>query len=759
MGCAQSKATTSPSSATAPQAAACQQWLSSWGRWGWAGAAAGVGLGACCATRCLSYLHPTAPAATATTTTTTTPAVARPTTTTTTQEEGAGEGGGASGGSSSFCATTTTTTATTSTTTSSSSGAAGAGAPSGEGVAAVAPRMKYGLKAFSSPRMTGWTLSTFAFIFEKLRILRKISVWLNGGAMFNHPESIATAYTWYPMTLHPAFVPSEPIAVDDVTRIPDVTHPGFQFPNIMSYYHCYERGGSPVVMARNLLMGIAHSNEMHKLRAVVEYNAEAIMSQAQESEARWKAGRPLSVLDGVPIAIKDQLQVMGHNCGCGGPLLRVAEMDCTVAARLRRLGAIVYGMTNMSEFGLHTTGHNAHPRYGHAKNPYSPIHDTGGSSSGSAAAVAAGLGPVAIGVDGGGSIRVPSASCGLYGLKTTTGRVSSTGDMLCWGGGTVDVIGPIAANPRDCAIVLAAIAGEDLHDPATYHSPALSMLQLNRTDLSGITIGIYPEWFNDSSPRILSSCRKFLCTLERLGAEIKEIQIPWLQETRLAHSLVISTEIAACGPPRGSPFWKQMHPSSRVMCSAAADVTAYELLCAAKYRAVAIQAWDAILRQVDVVATPALGDFPPEGVRDGDALDLARYCSTAKYMFPANFTGLPAIVFPVDYSEEKGTLPIGMQIIGRAWTEDLLIRIAELASTHVTIQQPAIYYDLLGGVGPAPESTVDLDQQQHSEGSILTPPSRPYSLVEVDVTEDVKKDQTNAPDDTTTTTTETKKDQ
>jgi len=559
------------------------------------------------------------------------------------------------------------------------------------------------------PRMSGLPLYFFCGLFVRLKYLRRLVMWINGysalGDTLDFPDD---GFVWSPMHPHPAFVPETPATIDDVLKTERVDNNGFRYNTILDYHNAYYHGVSPVAVAQNLILSVSHSNAIHNLRAVVEIDSDIVMQQAQESEKRWKAGKPLSVLDGVPIPIKDQFRVLGYHYACGGLEAKQAEFEATVVSRLRRCGAIIFGMTNMSELGLNTSGVNGHPRFGTPKNPYSLSRRTGGSSSGSGAAVAAGLAPVAIGADGGGSIRVPASSCGVVGLKTTTGRVSAWGDHLT--GVTVDVCGPLGATPRDCAIVLAAISGEDSHDPVTYGSPALSMLQMNRQDLSGITIGYYPEWFTDSESRVHKPCLNFLGQLQSLGAQIKEIHIPYLNEANIAHSSIIACEISSCMPPPDTPAGGRYLSSTRSIAGLAGELSSRNLLGAARVRSRVLSAWRRVFRDVDVVATPALGDVAPKTPSCmgtfSDELDLATHATIARYMGVVNLTGFPAIAFPIDYCQiGDEVLPVCFQLIGNAWCEDLLLRIAELAAPKLNRQPPQVYYDLLDGLRP-PEMPV-----------------------------------------------------
>ncbi|NPA31059.1 MAG: amidase, partial [Chloroflexi bacterium] len=204
---------------------------------------------------------------------------------------------------------------------------------------------------------------------------------------------------------------------------------------ILDYHRAYQEGRwDPRSAADAFLRAWAASEqEAPALRAFTAVHPDDLRAQAEAAAQRWRAGQPLSVLDGVPIAVKDETAVRGYatTWGIRAREDRVAEQDATVVARLRALGALIVGKTNMHEGGIGVTGHNVH--YGTARNPYAPEHYPGGSSSGSAVAVVAGLVPAALGGDAGGSIRVPAAFSGGVGLKPTFGRVSRhSSEPLDW---------------------------------------------------------------------------------------------------------------------------------------------------------------------------------------------------------------------------------------------------------------------------------------------------------------------------------------
>jgi Asp-tRNA(Asn)/Glu-tRNA(Gln) amidotransferase A subunit family amidase len=250
---------------------------------------------------------------------------------------------------------------------------------------------------------------------------------------------------------------------------------------------------------------------------------------------RYKSKNPLSQLDGVFVAVKEEVDIQGLETKSGTSFIndeKPALQDSTIVAKLKKSGAIVVGSTVMNELGWDTFTVN--PNTGIPKNPYKKVlHSCGGSSGGCSGSVAAGLFPFTIGADGGGSIRIPSAFCGLYGLKTTWGRVSA------YGGATLDPslgsYGPIAATADDMAIAYSVIAGPDPKDPYTLQQPSVSLADYDKcSNLSDLTIAVVPEWNKLSNEMaILEKFDQVQTYLKQLGARIVEIDIPDLE---LAHT-------------------------------------------------------------------------------------------------------------------------------------------------------------------------------------------------------------------------------
>ncbi len=418
-----------------------------------------------------------------------------------------------------------------------------------------------------------------------------------------------------------------------------------------------------------------------------------MLEQARASTERHRVGRTLGPFDGVPVATKDEVDQVPYPTSVGTSFLgRVpAREDSTVVARMRSSGALLFGKANMHELGLGVTGLNTH--HGTPRNPYAPAHHTGGSSSGPAAAVAAGLCPVAIGADGGGSIRIPSAFCGLVGLKPTYGRVSELGAApLCW---SVAHLGALASSAEDASLAYAVLAGPDPRDPNSLHQPAPRFDALAREDLRGLVLGVYGPWFRHASSPLVSACEGLVERFRDMGAVVREIEIPELDVARIGHVVTIAAEMAAAMAPHAA-HRHELSAEIRVNLALGGAFSSGEYVQAQRFRTRAIARFEQALRDVDVILTPATG-IPAPRIREaalahGES-DLTTLTDIMRFAVAPNFTGHPAIAFPAGYDDTG--LPLGMQAIGRAWREDVLLALAVAAERVVERRRPTLYWNVL----------------------------------------------------------------
>ncbi|MBN2043835.1 MAG: amidase [Anaerolineales bacterium] len=471
---------------------------------------------------------------------------------------------------------------------------------------------------------------------------------------------------------------------------------GFRFATAADFHQAYlEAKFSPLDVAERVIVAVEDSNQQSPpLRAVIATDAGEIRQQAEASAARYLDGNPLSPIDGVPVAVKDEIDLAPYPTTVGTAFLgdSPARSDATVAGRLRAMGALLIGKTNMHEIGINVTGLN--PHHGIVRNPYSTAHYSGGSSSGSGSAVAAGLCPVAIGADGGGSIRIPSAFCGVVGIKSTFGRISEHGAFpLCW---SVAHIGPLAATTRDAALAWQVIAGPDPLDRNTRHQPAPEIGGWDQIDLSQIRIGVFWPWFRHASADIVAANQTMLAKYQSMGAQIVDIQLPDLEAARVAHIITITAEMSQSLRSFHHHFEKHgLDVKTNLLL--ARSFTAEDYVQAQRVRTRLMAHFAAAFEQVDVIATPSVGlaapPIKPHALPDGDS-DVTVTTEIMRFAQPANLTGLPAISFPVGYNQEG--LPLSMQLMGRPWDEKTLFGMALRAEQVTVRQKPTWHYDLFG---------------------------------------------------------------
>jgi Asp-tRNA(Asn)/Glu-tRNA(Gln) amidotransferase A subunit family amidase len=427
---------------------------------------------------------------------------------------------------------------------------------------------------------------------------------------------------------------------------------------------------------------------------MIAVDREDVLRQADEASQRIAAGKALSIFDGVPVAVKDELDMLPYHTKVGTAFLgqTPAQEDATIVARMRAAGALLIGKANMHEIGMGVTGLNT--IHGTPRNPYGPDHYTGGSSSGPAAAVAAGLCPVALGADGGGSIRIPASFCGIVGLKPTFGRLSEHGAApLCW---SLAHVGPLAATVTDAAISYAVMAGPDPKDAVSLYQPAPTLAGWDREGLDGLTLGVYWPWFRHATAEVVTRCEAMLATFEELGATIREVTIPDLEAARVAHTMTVSAEMAQALSPTYAEHHREHGLDVRVNLALALRFTSLDYVQAQRVRTRLLANFGRVLKEVDVVLTPSTGlvapPIPAAALRGGES-DLSGLTEIMRFATPANLTGLPAISFPVGYNEAG--LPVGMQAIARAWQEPTLLRLALAAENAVTRRAPQWHYSLL----------------------------------------------------------------
>jgi aspartyl-tRNA(Asn)/glutamyl-tRNA(Gln) amidotransferase subunit A len=441
------------------------------------------------------------------------------------------------------------------------------------------------------------------------------------------------------------------------------------------------------------------------IHAFLHLDAEGALKQADLADAKLaelrKTGFPVSEstgLLGIPMAVKDVLTVEGMPCTCGSKILEgyLPPFTATVVKKLQAAGAIVIGKTNTDEFAMGSS--TEHSAYGVTRNPWDTSRVPGGSSGGSAAAVAAEFVPAALGTDTGGSVRQPASFCGVTGLKPTYGRASRYG--LVAYGSSLDVVGAFGHSAADVAAVFSAYNGRDPLDATTQDVPAANISLDVRADgnspLRGIRIGVPKEYFIAGiQPEVEEKVRAAIQKMNELGAEIHEVSLPHTEYALPVYYLIAPAEASAnlarfdgvrYGPrvsgetmwdvftrTRGEKFGDEV--TRRIMLGTYALSAGYYQAFygqAQKVRTLIKRDFEQVFREVDAVACPVTPTTAFKiGAHSNDP--LAMYLEDV-FTLPANLAGVPGLAFPVGF--DAAGLPVGMQLMGRHFNEAMLFRLA-----------------------------------------------------------------------------------
>ncbi|XP_050364561.1 fatty acid amide hydrolase [Argentina anserina] len=484
------------------------------------------------------------------------------------------------------------------------------------------------------------------------------------------------------------------------------TNVSFRYWKIRDYAYAYRsKIVTPSMVAEHIISALEEfNNKTPPQPLLLSFDAEELRKQAAASTKRFEEGNPISILDGIFVAIKDDIDCYPHPSKGGTTWMhevRTVSKDAVCVSKLRFCGVIFVGKANMHEMGMGTTGNN--PHYGTTRNPHAPDRYTGGSSSGPAAIVASGLCSAALGTDGGGSVRIPSSLCGVVGLKTTYGR-TDIGGALC-DAGTVEIIGPIASTVEDVILVYSAILGASLADrinlkPSPPSVPDLS-LDESLNVLGSLRLGKYTKWFHDvHSTDISDKCEDALNLLSKsYGCKIAEIIIPELHEMRTAHLVSIGSECAcSLSPDCEDGNGMRLSYDTRTSMALFQSFSASDYVTAQCIRRRIMYHHMEIFKNVDVIVTPTTGmtapKIPPSALKDGET-DMQVTGDLMRFIIAANLLGLPAISVPVGY--DKQGLPIGLQLIGRPWGEASILRLANAIEELCmkSKKKPASYFDVL----------------------------------------------------------------
>lgn len=448
-----------------------------------------------------------------------------------------------------------------------------------------------------------------------------------------------------------------------------------------------EGAATSVEVTRQALDAIDRLNS--RLNAFVIVDRDGALRAAEHADRVLSSGNGAGPLTGVPVAIKDIIHMDGHPTRCGSPAYPAepSDRDAAVVARLREAGAVMVGKTTTHELAC---GVFSPP----AANPWDTARMPGGSSGGSGAAVAAGVVPMALGSDTGGSIRIPASVCGIAGLKPTFGRVSRAGvETLAW---SLDHIGPLAATVEDCAASLQVLAGHDPADPPTEPSPPPDYSEKLGRGVDGLRLGVMATPpFSPMQEDVEQAFRNAVEHLEGLGAGLVPIDIPELTFTMAAEFAIVACEAAAYHRRllRESP--ELISPRIRELFTIGAIVpTAHYLKALGARRIIRAALGQAFNRdRLDAVVTPTLpatAAFADQEMFDYAGMEEDVTSSYVRTTAPFNLSGQPALTVPCGF--DRDGLPIGLQIAGRPFDEVTVLRIgaAYEATTTWSEQRPPV---------------------------------------------------------------------
>jgi len=431
-----------------------------------------------------------------------------------------------------------------------------------------------------------------------------------------------------------------------------------------------------------------------KVKAFTLVTDELALKQAEEADRRFAKGATVSPLTGIPLAIKDVICTKGITTTCGSRMLENFQppYDATVMERLNAAGIVMLGKTNMDEFAMGSS--TEHSAFFPTRNPWDLERVPGGSSGGSAAAVAAGMAMGAYGSDTGGSIRQPGAFCNVVGLKPTYGRVSRYG--LVAFASSLDQIGPFARNARDAALLLQAVAGYDPFDSTSAPEPVPDYTAALKGDIKGLRIGVPEEyWVEGTQPGVVKAVREGIEVLRELGAEVSDVSLPHTRYGVPVYYIIAPAEASANlarydGVKYGYSYrdtdnmWEALEKTRqygfgqevkrRIMLGTYALSSGYYdayYKRAEKVRTLIKQDFDRAFERFDVLVSPTSPRVP---FRLGEVSDPYQMYLEDIFTIPANLAGICGVSIPGGFSEG---LPVGLQLLGNVFAEDVILHVAD----------------------------------------------------------------------------------
>lgn len=431
---------------------------------------------------------------------------------------------------------------------------------------------------------------------------------------------------------------------------------------------------SPVDVTEAVL---AHAEKLNPtLNFVACSMASLARDAARSAEAAVMSGAELGPLHGVPITVKDNVSIAGLPLGNGSFVMKdfVANTDAVVVQRVKAAGAVIIGKTTLPEFAHRVLTDS--PTYGITRNPWNLAHTPGGSSGGASAALAAGVAPLAIGTDGGGSIRAPASNTGVTGIKATLGRIPF--ETFPDGFGNYAFVGPMARTTADVALLLSVLAGPHSDDPYTLGVP----LDLSASaPKSKYRIG-WVEHFGRyrTDPEVAQLTGEMVASLQREGHHIESISPPCFNDIFETYVVIATTAHATRLSLLAEKWGDKMTTSMRKSIERGARYSAVDLQRAQDSRTVLFRSVQRLFDRYDLLLTPTM-TAPPAKIDADGSVESEMYAEQAAPLYPFNLTGHPAASVPAGFTQSG--LPVGLQIIGPWFAENRILKVAaELESIH-----------------------------------------------------------------------------
>lgn len=404
------------------------------------------------------------------------------------------------------------------------------------------------------------------------------------------------------------------------------------------------------------------------LNTFITLTAEPAIESARRAETELRQGKDCGLLHGIPLALKDLYETRGVRTTAGSTFFRdyVPEEDAAAVQQLKAAGAVLLGKLNMHEIALGVT--NVNPHFGPCRNPWNRERVSGGSSGGSAAALAAQLCLGSLGSDTGGSIRIPSSLCGVVGLKPTYGRVSLRGVMpLSW---NLDHAGPMARGVADAAVLLQAIASYDPQDPASVNAPVEDYLDGIDDGVKGWKVAVAAgEFFTTVDDEVWAAIENAGEVFTRLGAMVEFVDFPEARRAAQANGLMVVADAAAVHRERLEQQPEGFGADVLQRLRSGADASSTEYVLARRTQVELRHKFEQFFGEYDLLLTPAT-PIPAPPIEGPDAVEQARRLT--RFTAPFNLTGLPAISIPCGFTRDG--LPIGLQVVAGPWQEKRLLR-------------------------------------------------------------------------------------